>query len=195
MAISYNVYANDGRGGEVDYATPIAITADLTWTSGPLGAPSDNKFAVRALDASSGIEEANTEARVRVVIDGSGMDVTASPNGVVGLAGRPLAGGGSWVSWGYNSSGHGAPPSQFNVYLTPGPTPSLVTPAATVAYLPGVSGYGCTVSGLASNALTSISVRAVGPSGALAGPAATVAVDGRISPLADVDSLAAVATA
>ena len=107
MAISYNVYANDGAGGAVNYAAPIATTPAPTYTTAPLAAPSDNTFAVRAFDATSGIEEANTEARVRIVLDGSGNDVTASPNGVTGLSATPTAGGSCWVAWGYNAAGQG----------------------------------------------------------------------------------------
>ena len=162
MAISYNVYANDGSGGEVDYDRPIATTNSLTFTPPALAAPSDNTFAVRAFDATSGIEEANTDARVRIVIDASGDDVTASPNRVAGLSARPMAGGSCWVSWGYNPAGQGGPPSQFQVDLAAGPTPTFASPAAIVAYLPGVSGYGCSASGLAVASLTTIAVR---PSG------------------------------
>ena len=121
MAISYHIYANDGRGGDVDYSTPIATTTALTFTVGPLVAPSDNTFAVRAFDATSGIEEANTDARVRVVIDPAGNDVTARPNPVNGLSARRTAGGTCWVSWGYDATGQGGPPSRFDVTMTPGP--------------------------------------------------------------------------
>ena len=72
MAISYNIYANDGMGGDVDYSTPIATTSDLTYATGPLATPSDNTFAVRAFDTASCIEEANTDARVRIILDASG---------------------------------------------------------------------------------------------------------------------------
>ena len=195
MAISYNVYANDGAGGAVNYGTPIATTAALTHTTAPLAASSDSTFAVRAFDATSGIEEANTEALVRIVLDAAGNDVSARPNGVLGLSATPTAAGSCWVAWGYHAAGQGGPPSQFNVYLTAGPTPSLATPAATVPYQPGVIGYGCSVAGLAGAALTTVAVRAVGPSASLAGPVATVVVDGRISPLSAVDALSATAMA
>ncbi len=195
MAISYNIYANGGRGGPVDYTRPIATTTALTFAPGPLAAPSDNTFAVRAVDATSGIEEANTDARTRIVIDAAGNDVTSRPNAVLGLAATPTAGGGCWVSWGYDATGQGGPPARFNVYLTPGPTATLAGPAATVAYLPGVSGYGCSLSGLPANTPLTIAVQAVGASASLAGVAATVAAEGRVAPLGDVDSLAAVASA
>ena len=191
MAISYNIYANDGMGGDVDYSTPIATTSDLTYATGPLATPSDNTFAVRAFDTASCIEEANTDARVRIILDEAGNDVTARPNAVVGLSTWPTAGGTCWVSWGYDSTGQGGPPSTFNVTLTAGATPSLANPVASIAYLPGVAGYGCTLSGLAGKTLCTIAVQAVGASSVLLGPVATVPITYLVTTLSDVDSLVA----
>ena len=195
MAISYNVYANDGQGGLVNYQTPVASTTGLTYAVGPLAAPSDNTFAVRAFDTVSGIEEANTDARVRIILDASGNDVTARPNAVIGLAVRPMAGGTCWVSWGYDSTGQGGPASEFSVSLAAGASPSLANPAATVAFLPGVAGYGCTLSGLASNAPYTVAVQAIGASSLLSGPISTVPIIYQVVPLSNVDSLIAVPTA
>jgi hypothetical protein len=195
MAISYNIYANDGRGGDVDYNTPIATTALRTFTVNPLACPGDHTFAVRAFDTISGIEEANTDARARIVTDSSGNDVTARPNGVLGLSARLTANGTCWVSWGYNSTGQGGAPLQFNIYLTPGGSASFASPAATVAYLQGVSGYGCTLSGLASNTISTIAVQAIGASGALTGPVKSVAVSYLANSLREVDSLVAIPSA
>ena len=188
MAIFYHVYANDGQGGEVDYATPVAATAALTFPVGSLVAPSDYTFAVRAFDATSGIEEANTDARVRVLIDPAGNEVTARPNAVNGLSARRTSGGTCWVSWGYDPTGQGGPPSQFAITLTPGPA----SPAATVDYLPGVAGYGCTLSGLASPNSYTIAVQAIGASSLLASVTSSVAIDYLVNPLSNVDALVAV---
>jgi hypothetical protein len=191
MSISYNIYANDGLGGDVNYNAPIATTPLQTYVIPHLGLPSDNTFAVRAFDTISGIEEANTDARVRIVINASGNDVTAQPNAVFGLSAKATAGGTCWVAWGYDTTGQGAPPSLFNVVLTGVGSSSPVT----VAYLPSVAGYGCTLSGLASNASYTIAVQAVDPSGLLSGPAATVAINYQVNPLSNVDSLVAVPSA
>jgi hypothetical protein len=188
MTISYHVYANDGRGGDVDYSTPVATTAALTFTVDALVAPSDNTFAVRAFDATSGIEEANTDARVRVLIDPAGNEVTARPNPVNGLSVHRTAGGTCWVSWGYDSTGQGGPPSRFGVTLTPGPA----SPVTTVDYLPGVPGYGCSLSGLVTANSYTIAVQAVGASSLLASLASSVAIDYLVDPLSNVDSLVAV---
>jgi hypothetical protein len=191
MAISYNLYRNDGMGGDVDYLTPIATTSDLTHVVGPLLTPSDNTFTVRALDTVSGIEEANTDARVRIIIDAAGNDVTARPNAVVGLSARPTAGGTCWVSWCYDSTGQGGPPSLFNVTLTAGPTPSLGNPAATIAYSPGVAGYGCSLSGLPGNTACTVAVQSVGASSVLSGPVVMVTISDLATPLSEVDALLA----
>ena len=190
MAISYNIYANDGEGGDVDYLTPIATKSDLAYSTGPLAAPGDYTFAVRAFDTVSGIEEANTDARVRIVIDEAGNAVTARPNAVVGLSARPTAGGTCWVSWGYDPTGQGGPPSVFNVILTAAPSPAVLV--ASLAYLPGVAGYGCSLSGLAGNTPCTIAVQAVGLSSVLLGPVATFPITYLATPLSGVDSLTAV---
>ena len=195
MAISYNIYANDGRGGDVDCNTPIASTALQTYVIDQLDFPSDHTFAIRAFDTTSGIEEANTDARVRIVLDSSGNDVSAQPNPVFGLSATPTAGGTCWVAWGYDPTGQGGPPSEFNVTLTAGPIASLSSPSATVAYLPGVAGYGCTLSGLSSNSSYTIAVQAVGASSRPNGLAKTVAINYQVSPLLNVDSLVALPSA
>lgn len=189
MAISYNLYANDGHGGGVDYLTPISTTPGLAYTTGPLTAPGDYSFAVRAFDTTSGIEEANTDARVRIILDADGNDVTARPNAVVGLSARPTAGGTCWVSWGYDAKGQGGPPSLFNVTLAVVPTPSPSNPVASIVYLPGVAGYGCSLAGLPANIPCTIAVQAVGTSGVLLGPVATVPITVFATPLSGVDSL------
>ena len=191
MAISYNVYANDGQGGDVDYSTPIATTSSLSYLMGPLATPGDHTLAVRAFDAVSGVEEANTDARVRIVLDSAGNDVTARPNAVVGLSAWPMVGETCWVSWGYDSTGQGGPPSLFNVSVTAGPAASLTDPAASVAYLPGVSGYGCTLSSLPAGVLCTVAVQAVGSSNLLLGPIATVSITYFPTSLGKVDSLSA----
>ncbi len=195
MVISYNVYANDGRGGLVDYSKPVATTADHGRPVGPLSAPSDNTFAVRAFDTASGIEEANSEARIRVVIDEAGNDVTARPNAVKGLSARATVGGTCRVSWGYDRTGQGGPPARFDVTLKPDSGSAPPGPSATVAYLPGVAGYGCSLSNLAGGVSYAIAVRAVGASALLVSAPATVTLEYPASSLARVEALAATPSA
>jgi hypothetical protein len=195
MPISYNIYMNDGRGGDVDYTTPIATTHGLTFTFGPLAAPGDTTFAVRAIDTTSGIEEANTDARARIVLDASGNDVTNRPHNVRGLSVRPTRGGCCRVAWGYVPIGREAIPIRFAVYLTPGSSPDLSTPAAVVPYAAGTVGYECSLSGLADQTSYIVAVRAIGPSPLLAGEVESVPVFHEVAPLQGVDALIGISSA
>lgn len=202
MAISYHVYANDGQGGPVDYTRPIATVAlDPSAAAGsfltaPLAAPSDNLFAVRAFDDASGVEEANTDARVRVVIDDQGRDVSSRPNPVVGLAARWTVGDVALISWGYSTAGQGGMPTRFDVTASPA-TAGADAPAParlSVACLPGVAGYGCRFEGLSCRSDWAIAVVAVGATDAVAaGPVAT-RLGGQAGVLAPVDGLTATAS-
>jgi len=191
MAISYHIYANDGQGGEIDYSQAIATTSNLTYATGTLAVPGDHRFAVRAFDTVSGIEEANTDARVRLVLDASGNDITTRPNGVVGLSVTPTPGGTCWVRWGYVPTGQGGPPSHFQVTLTAGLTPSTANPVASIDYRPGVTGYGCSLAQLAGKTTYTIAVQPVGASSWLLGPIATVSITYLATALSEVDSLTA----
>lgn len=191
MPVSYHIYSNDGQGGDVEYATPIATSAAPTYGVGPLAAPSDTTFAVRAFDVISGIEEANTDARVRIIIDAAGNDVTARPNAVRGLSAAATAGGNCLVTWSYAASGQGGPPARFDVYQGASGLPQPPAPAASVGYLPGQAGYSCSLSGLPAGPTATITVEAVGPAPWLIGPAAAVTVRSLIVPLSDVDALTA----
>src|SRR5689334_18682419 len=113
MNIVYRLYGNDGQGGPIDYSTPLAETAGLTFAAQPLALSSDNQFAVRAMDADTGCEEANTDARVRIIIDANGQDVSARPNAPHALFARPLVGGTCCLTWGYNSRGQAGIPAGF----------------------------------------------------------------------------------
>ena len=203
MAISYHIYANDGQGGPVDYSTPIATVAAAlgapvgTFLTGALAAPSDNLFAVRAFDDVSGVEEANTDARVRVVIDGQGRDVSTRPNAVVGLAARWTVGDVALVSWGYATPGQGGAPARFAVTATPAPGGPGVAPVAplSVTYTPGVAGYGCRLDGLASTSGWTVQVTAVGATEALIGQSASVVLPRQSGVLTPVEGLSAIASA
>ena len=196
MPISYNIYKNDGRGGPVDYATPIATTAGLSFDCGLLSAPGDTTFAVRAVDLASGLEEANTNARARIVLDASGNDVTNRPGPVLGLSARPGRGGSCRVAWGYVAAAGTTPPVGFDVHVTPGSTPDLAAdPAATVPYATGTIGYECTLSGLADNASYVVAVRAIGPTPSTVGDPGVIGFFLAAARLQDVESLAGTSSA
>ena len=194
MAILYNVYANDGLGGAVNYASPIASTASLSFTTGSLPPSSDTTFAVRAMDASTGLEEANTEARVRVVLDANGQDISARPNAPTALMARATAGGGCLATWGYNPVGQGGLPTGFLVYLTRGTTASYTTPAITVPFIASTARFSCQLTGLTDGASYVVAVRSTNASATEVNTAAVSVVVGDSTPPGNVDGLAAAAT-
>ncbi|HWE37721.1 MAG TPA: hypothetical protein VG406_14230 [Isosphaeraceae bacterium] len=191
MGIVYNVYANDGHGGPVNYATPIATTTALSFKPPALAAPSDSTFVVRAFDTTVGLEEANTDARVRIVVDAGGNDITARPNAPFALALRATAGGGCSASWSYNPAGQGGPPTGFYAYLSPGTSPSYASPAATVPYVAGLAGYSCELSGLVDGTTSTIAVRAFNSAGIGTNTTAVASITGDSTPPTNVDALAA----
>jgi hypothetical protein len=160
MNLLYRIYSNDGRGGIVNFSAPIATTPSLTYSTPPLAAGADTTFVVRAFDSDSGLEEANTDARVRIIVDANGNDVTSQPNAPRSLFARPTAAGGCLVSWIYSTNAQGGAPLGFNVYLSQGSTPNYSSFTATVPYLPGVGAYACNLSGLINGTQYTISVRA-----------------------------------
>lgn len=162
----YHIYANDGAGGFVDYATPIGTTALLTFTPTPIAHGSDITFAVRAFDGFTGLEERNTDRRVRIVTDASGVDISARPNAPYGLYARPAVGGTATVSWWYNPLGQRAAPTGFKVWAQVGTTINYATaPIATVAYAAGTRAYTLTATGLADGATYAVAVRSTNAAG------------------------------
>src|SRR5438309_1221755 len=117
MPIAYNIYASHGAGGPVNYAAPIATTTGLTFTTGPLPPGSDTTFAVRALDTSTNLEESNTDALVRIVLDANGADVSGRPNPPHAVVLSPAPAGSCLVSWAFAAVQSGKPVG-FQVFLT-----------------------------------------------------------------------------
>ena len=204
MAISYHVYRNDGQGGAIDYSTAIATVSAASaapqgsFSPGPLVAPSDNLFAVRAFDDVTGVEEANT-ARIQVLIDADGNDVSSRPNPVVGLAVRWTIGEVALISWGYSPAGQGGAPTRFAVTAslagTSVPPGLLNLPSQDVVFVPGIAGYGCRLAGLTTATDWTIKVRAVGGSDVVAGPSVSAGLSKQSGALAAVDALVAVTSA
>ncbi len=194
MEISYNVYRNDGRGGPVNYQTPIASTASLSYTSGLLPFSSDTTFAIRAQSMATGLEESNTEARVRVILDSSGLDVSAQPNPPHTLMVRATPGGSCMATWGYNPVGQAGAPTAFEVYLTRGTAAAYGNMVATVPYIAGTNVYRCNLPGLADGATYAVAVRASNPTVIERNTSAVALVVGDSTPPGNVDGLVGVAT-
>jgi hypothetical protein len=165
MAIVYNIYANDGGGGPVNYTTPIATTSSLSYVTGMLHAGSDTTFAVRAEDTASNLEEANTDTCVRVALDANGNDIGGRPNAPHALALSTAAGGGCLVSWAYFQAADSATPVGFQVFLSEDPSAVCGSLASTVPYVYGQVGYTCPLHGPYVLSTYSASVRAYNAAG------------------------------
>lgn len=156
MAISYNVYANTGRGDPINYGQPVATTAALSITSGTLTYPGSWSFGIRAQNANG--EEQNLDCEVTILFDAAGNDVTNVPAAPLALAAVALAGAQVRVTWGYPPVT--TAPDGFHVYLGEG-TPDYGTPVATVAYKGGRGGvWSVSLAGLADATTYVIGVRA-----------------------------------
>ncbi len=118
---SYHIYENHGIGDAVDYDFAVETTAQTTWTTPSLPYPGDYSFHVRAFWNYDLDEEHNLDARVRIVLDATGADVTNRPAAPTGLAAQAIKGGQVRLSWLYKTPSGRSAPSKFNVYSgTPG---------------------------------------------------------------------------
>ncbi len=193
MAIVYQVFSNDGAGGPIDYSTVVATVSGTSFTTGALALSGDYRFGVRAMDTATGLGEANTQASVRIVLDATGNDVGRVPNAPFSVTARATSGGGCLVSWTYFAVGQAAAPANFLVYLTAGTSPSLATPAATIAYKSGVAGYSCQLGGLLDATTYTVSVVSKGAGALASSVAGSATVVGDATPPGDVEALVAVA--
>lgn len=184
--LQYHVYSNDGAGGPVDYSNPIAATAGLTFNTLPLAPNSDHTFAVRASDPATGLEEENTNCRVRIVTDAASQDISARPAPPLSLTALRMAGGGIQVHWLPSISPLFARATGFKVYNGT-PTPDYSSPVATVAST-GARDYRATLAGLADGVTFQIAVRAFNASGEESNTN-TVSVTADATPPNAVDSL------
>lgn len=189
MTIRYNIYRNDGRGGPVDFSIPIASTDATQFACGRLPAPGDTTFAVRAVDVSTGIEEANGEARIRIVLDANGNDVTRRPGPVRGLSARVLAGPTCRVVWNNEPAPNTDPPVRFTVSLTRGAVPDLTAVRAEVPYVRGQAGYEVLLTDLPVNVDCVVAIQAQASAPWLAGEPRAVPIRASVALLDDVDDL------
>jgi hypothetical protein len=143
----------------------VATTASTSWTSGVLGAPGDWKFGVRAFDPATGLEEANLDCAVEVVLDSAGKDVTSRPAAPLGLRAFASGSGTARVEWWCPPAPGAKAPTEFRVYRGIG-SPSYAAPAAIVPYSSGFMGtFRATLSGLTGGTTYAVAVRARNASG------------------------------
>jgi fibronectin type III domain protein len=158
VATQYHIYANDGAGGPVEYSTPIGTTADVSFSPPALAPGLDYTFAVRAFDPVSGLEEENTDVRVRIVLDAAGQDISGRPGAPVGLTARATKAGGVRVSWLPSLSALYPRATGFHVYAG-SPSPNYASPLATVLAT-GARDYFADLTGLEIDTTYQVGVRA-----------------------------------
>lgn len=146
MTIVYRIYSNRGTGGPVDFTAPVATVPDLSY-AGAVALSTDTTLVVRAYDTVAGLEEANTDSRVRLVVGPDGVDVSGRPGPPHALSLSPAFGGGCRVNWA-QSSGKALPrPDGFRVYLAVGGFADVSVVSGTVTYDAGRLGYSLTLPG------------------------------------------------
>lgn len=191
MSVLYRVYSNGGTGGPVNLNVPLGTTSRHSYTTPPLAPGSDNTFIVRAYDSVTNVEEANTDARVRIILDASGQDVSARPNAPQKVSVLRMAGGACQVRWAYQPNGEGSPPVGFYVYLIEGTTPGYSNPSATVSYARNMTSYSCVLAGLVNGQPYTVAVRAFNAVAIEPNTSATVSTIADSAPPSNVDALTA----
>jgi hypothetical protein len=198
--VKAHLYRNDGLGGPVDYSTPFATVTDpaAAFTTAAVAAPSDTTFALRFHDETTGLEERNTAALARVVVNASGVDVTRVPAAPTGVSASPLAAGKARVRWTYTLLPGQPAPTGFHVYAGT-PTPDLSAPAATLPYFRDRQRYatgpaeglaGADLAGLADETPYRVYVRAYNAAGEEQNTNAA-AVTGEVNPPAAAEFVSA----
>lgn len=188
MATQYHIYGNGGSGGPVNFAAPMATVSALTWTSPALAASSAWRFAVRAFDTVTGLEEANVDAQISVTLDSSQRDISGLPPAPDGLGATQNVLGGYRATWHWP---YPSDPAGFHVYLG-SPTPNYASPVATVL-ASGRQHYRFDGTGLTGGTTYQVAVRAYNAIGEEAN-AVVASVTGNSTPPANVDALTATVT-
>jgi hypothetical protein len=165
VTVRYRVYGAAAPDGPVDDAAPIADVAGLSWATPPLAAGA-NPFLVRAYDDATGLEEQGVGARVDILIDAAGADLTARPGPVAGLAARPTGPGTCRIEWAYPPAAEAAAGvAEFCVWLTAGAAVDFAAAPATTVPATWLGRYRVDLAGLTPGATHAVAVRAAGPAG------------------------------
>jgi hypothetical protein len=166
MSLEYKIYRGDYAGGPVDYTTPVATVSTLSYSPAPIPLGSTVRYAVRAYDTVTGLEDQNTDATILIRTDAAGLDITGRPNAPSRLSAIATANGTARASWLYSTAGQGGAPVSFRVWLTVGASVNYAaSPAATVAYSPDLHAYEATLTGLSHGTDYAIGVRATNAAG------------------------------
>lgn len=164
--ISYVIYKNLVSAGPVDLSAPYGTSATLTFDTSALAYPFTHNFLVRSYDTVTGIEDVGTDARVTIVLDAAGSDVTGRPAAPIGLSAQAIANGGIRVEWSYLPVPGAAAPTSFRVWAQVGTLNYALAPDATASpYDPDRSEWSADIAGLADGVTYTVGVRATNASG------------------------------
>jgi hypothetical protein len=163
--VEYAIFSNSGSG-PISYVAPIATTAALTWTSGPLTFPDTWAFGVRAFFTLGGLEETNLDCAVQITLSATGTDVTNVPPAPLAIRAFATAGGGIRVEW-FAPPVYGAnAPTGYHIYLGSGSSPNYGVVAAVVLYSTAIgSNLVANIAGLTGGVLYQVGVRAYNATG------------------------------
>jgi len=164
MAIVYRIYKGDASGGAVDYSTIVATVSGLTYTAAALPTGSTTRFAVRAYDDVSLLEDDSIDSEVTIVVDAAGADITPAPTKVKALRARPLPSAAVSVEWTHDDPDASRTPTGFKVYAGT-PTVSYTTPLATIPFRGRGQIHRATLTGLTGGSAYQVAVRAYNAAG------------------------------
>jgi hypothetical protein len=160
----YHIFSNGGSG-PIDYTTILMTTPGFTWSSGPLGYPGVWKFAVRAADAMTGLEEKNIDAIVTVQLSATAADISGLPLPPVAITGHAKAGGSIVLDW-HLPSNLSHKVTGFHVYGDAGTgTVDYTTILATIPWYPGMNMYTAGLSGFIGGTTYLFGIRCYNPVG------------------------------
>ncbi|WP_337174316.1 fibronectin type III domain-containing protein [Paludisphaera sp.] len=125
--IVYRIYSNGGHG-PIDYESPLAEAPGLEWTSQALPAGSSFRFAARAHDPVTGLQDGNLDATASLVIDAGGRDATRVPRPPMGLRVVDRGGGRVRLEWAVADATPSYRATHFHVYLREGAVTDFTSP-------------------------------------------------------------------
>lgn len=163
MSIEYRVYAgSDTSGGPINYGLVVATTTDNAWTIPALNANEHVRYAVRAYDTVSGLEDPNMDVQVEIITDAAGNDISGRPRPPVHLSADAVAAGRIAVRWADLAPRDHRVANAYHVWAqTPGPIDYGLSPDAVVERVGSQAVYQAVLSGLTGGADYTIGVRAV----------------------------------
>lgn len=180
MALVYRIFKGDSSGGPIDYLTVVATVSapTTTYVGAALTVGTRTRFAVRAYDTVTGLDDMNRDVMALVVLDGAGLDVSGTPGPVLSLTARASSAGTIVADWVHHPAGRPIP-AGFKVWVTAGSSvnygvaPALTQSFAAVAYEAAGGRHRGTVSGLTAGTAYSVGVRAYNAAGTDSGVIST----------------------